>query len=114
MKKIDWSKPAETRLGRKIRVLCTDGPDLNWPVIGIIDGQNWTTSWSVDGRALQRHGDDCAVNIPETHEIWVNVYRRDGRFNGVAHATRDQAELNTNGSRIACLHREFEEGEGLP
>jgi hypothetical protein len=36
---IDYTKPVQTKEGRKVRILCTNGPHKTYPVIGIVPGQ---------------------------------------------------------------------------
>ncbi|MBX3547488.1 hypothetical protein, partial [Chelatococcus sp.] len=59
------------------------------------------------------------INVPEKHELWVNVWKGDcGNFFYSHHKTRADADglagsFGADNVRVACLHREFEEGEGL-
>lgn len=46
---ISMDKKYKTRDGRNVRLLCTDGPSKKWPVIGIIEGDEATTSWDALG-----------------------------------------------------------------
>jgi hypothetical protein len=48
---IDMMKQYQTRDGRAVRILCVDGPDHRFPVVGFVAG-DWldTTRWSSDGR----------------------------------------------------------------
>ena len=54
MTEIDITKPIMTRgdvrnPSRPVRILCVDGPDSKYPVIGFIDGYTETVSWMADG-----------------------------------------------------------------
>jgi hypothetical protein len=46
---IDWMKPVQTRNGRKVRVLCTDAPNSQYPVIGLIEGDGTPETWTIGG-----------------------------------------------------------------
>ena len=117
MKPLDFTKPITTRDGRKVRILCTDGPDKTYPIIGIKEGDDCPVSWKVDGSACAdqtNHRCDL-INHPDKRkvEFWVNIYP-DNTKNCV-HYSRNGADTCSNHGRIACLHftREYEEGEGL-
>lgn len=53
---LDYSKPVRTSApfhawGRyPVRILCLDGPDPKYPVIGIIGDHKSTTSWTLEGK----------------------------------------------------------------
>jgi len=124
MKPLDFTKPITTRDGRKVRILCTDGPNKSWPVVGYIDDSTIETHWQLNGYFDGNLGDERdLINPPIKRkvEFWVNVYFDDLKQSitqGDTHKTKDGADLaaaNTLVPRIACLHftREYEEGEGL-
>jgi len=129
-KKVDLSKPVQTRSGLKVRLLCTDRKDP-YPIVGLISrpassvegARESLEVWRLDGSYLDplkiEHPLDL-VNAPvriET-EIWVNVYRdlvtRDLIF-CAAHDTRKQADDHGCPNRFACVkvHLDVEEGQGL-
>lgn len=120
MTPIDWNKPVQTKDGRKVRVLCTDGPDEMFPVIGIIDGEVIPRRWNLLGTKDCAYGWDDVnlINAPEKHTLWVNVwrYKADNLFTVVDF---DQAGSDRDASwagmykLIARIHHEFHEGEGL-
>ena len=75
---LDLTKPVQTRDGRKVRVLCTDGPG-EWPVIGIVDdGHDDVHRWPLNGRGGL--WGDLSIDLintpatPRTFERWFNVY----------------------------------------
>ena len=74
---LDLTKPVQTRDGRKVRVLCTDGPG-ELPVVGFIEGNVTTTQWPVGGEyyggALRDFDLINTPAIPRTFERWFNVY----------------------------------------
>lgn len=118
---IDWNKPVQTKDGRKVRVLCTDGPNPRFPVVGAIEGWFNTEQWTKDGCfSLLHHGyhDNDLINTPEKHELWVNVWKgSEGTiflFNFLSKKDADaDADVTGRSTLVARIHREFEEGEGL-
>jgi hypothetical protein len=114
---IDWTKPVQTRNGRKVRVLCTDGPDSQYPVIGLIDGRLYQDTWTIHGVHFTNgvFSDLDIINTPDppvTVTGWVNVYSDMGRF----YRSRDDATFHhgVNGP-IACVPVTitYRPGEGL-
>ena len=109
------------RNGRKVRILCTDGPYI-WdkrpqPVIGIIEGDKVTCAWSSDG--VWMHGENSIdlVNVPEKRTVWCNFYNNrnnDGGVNsGGEYKTASDAKKGRSQGCIACVEVHFEEGQGL-
>ncbi|CAH1657715.1 hypothetical protein CHELA1G11_13012 [Hyphomicrobiales bacterium] len=117
---IDWNKPVQTKDGRKVRLLCTDGPDCQYPVIGIIEGDIYPSYWMTDGNYMSTRAEDrrILINAPEKHELWVNVWKGpEGTillFNFLSKKDADaDADVTGRSTLVARIHREFEEGEGL-
>ena len=121
---IDWTKPVQTRDGRKVRVLCTDAPG-DFPVVGIVEAGDidgaYVSSWRKNGR-LSLTDDECyqythdLSNVPEppvTIKRWVNIYD-DHSYNRI-HATKRSADENAWSARLACVEVEitYRPGEGL-
>ena len=108
---LDLTKPVQTRDGRKVRLLCTDGPG-EYPVIGIIEGRDDVCRWPLNGRVAP-YG-DLSVDLintpaaPRTFERWFNVYRSgdDDGYN-----TRQEADGHVLTGRIARKRVVFTEGE---
>lgn len=48
---VDLSMPVKTRYGRAVRILCTDGPNQDFPVVGFIDRNSFPQIWKSDGTA---------------------------------------------------------------
>ncbi len=113
MKPLDFTKPIQTRDGRKVRILCTDG-NGEYPIAGYIENHPTPTTWLPDGRMYKNtemwYGDLINPPIKRKVEFWVNTF--DDDF--MVWYTKEQADGHNRG-RIACLHfvREYEEGEGL-
>jgi len=61
---LDFTKPVQTKDGRKVRILCTDAPG-DYPVVGLLG--NTPYSWTIDGkynRGLLVHDLRDLVNAP--------------------------------------------------
>ncbi len=83
---IDWTKPVQTRDGRKVRVLCTDGPRKDFPVIALIDGRQFAEYFMSSGRYMQ-HGDGQLdlINVPEPQRFTLLVYSGGGKMKHGCH-----------------------------
>lgn len=69
---LDLTKPVQTRDGLAVRILCTDGPCKDYPVIGFAEADGRAMQWAIDGREmLNDHGDNLdLVNVPERVIEW--------------------------------------------
>lgn len=107
---IDFNKRIQTRDGREVRILCTDGPVFGYPVVGIV-GANIQT-WTETGAFTRYPGESTLdlINTPQT--FFVNVYMKSrlGNFT-VIWDDKDLADEKAGSDRLACL--EFKEGDGL-
>lgn len=119
---IDWTKPVQTRDGRKVRVLCTDGPEKH-PVIGIVEGCGYPNSWAIDGTYCWDNPDHSltVVQVPEPEReivMWVNVWQ-DGNPGTVTCASKADAlryySTSEYPARIACVPVtiKYRPGDGL-
>ena len=123
MTAIDWTKPVQTKDGRKVRVLCTDARGRN-PVIGLVLNEDEETdemmSWPISGDAWGPDHDYSLdlINVPEKHTLWVNVWRdkADNLFT-VVDFDQDGSDRDASGAGMyklaARFTREFHEGEGV-
>lgn len=73
---IDLKKNYQTRDGREVRLICTDGPDPLNPVVGFIKEKNKAWSWALDG--LFDDGADEDLDLVEVTpkivvEQWINI-----------------------------------------
>lgn len=50
---------------------------------------------------------------PEKIVQWFNIYSVNDSFDAYGYSTKELADKNANGYRIACIRVEFEKGEGL-
>jgi hypothetical protein len=74
---IDITKPYSTRNGRLVRPLCVDGPDSDYPVIGLVLDNGLTDTWDINGRYDKRR-DESEYDLIEVKpkiviERWFNV-----------------------------------------
>lgn len=77
--KISMDKKYQTRDGKGVRILCVDGIDKEFPVVGYIDGQCGLDpyTWNFNGNPFELDDTTCGlVEAPRTvtHERWYNVY----------------------------------------
>ena len=65
---VDWSKPVECK-GRPVKVLCTDGPHSEYPVVLI--GRGYLTDCRKDGTGSWL---GPITNTPKTHTFTGTAY----------------------------------------
>jgi len=128
MSEVDWTKPLQTRYGRPARLVddhyrSGNGRETH-PMLVIVtgvDGSEWLSRHDRAGlkRGCGAGDPDTIINVPEKHEVWLNIYRVGDVGNtftsGTVRGSREAAEAEGRGSpRLAARVRvEFEEGEGL-
>ena len=74
------SKKVVTRMGRKVRIICTDREDSIYPVVALVKDDNKELDILV---AYTKDGIPAEYNeayytlffVPEKHEGWINVYK---------------------------------------
>ena len=74
---IDFTKPLQTRDGRKVRLLCTDKIS-SYPVVVWLEDIKATASYTLEGvNVIGEESNIDLVNVPEqvTVDVWVNVYK---------------------------------------
>ena len=78
-----------TRDGRKVRILCTDFDNPDFPIVGEIQGNKWPLSFATNGEAIKGRPLACDLFFaPTIVKRWGIVYRKAERlFN-----TREEAE----------------------
>lgn len=80
---IDFTKPVQTRDGRKVRILCTDSAVNGWPVVGIVESSSsmlaMVYQWRLDGTCdFGRHSHTDLINVPPLKKkalVTVRLYR---------------------------------------
>lgn len=74
---IDFTKPLQTRDGRKVQLLCTDKVGTSYPVVVWLEDIKGTASYTLEGvNVIGEESDIDLMNVPEevTVDAWVNVY----------------------------------------
>ena len=109
---IDWTRPIQTRDGRKARVLCTDRKKEGWPVVVAItvadaSGEEALLCYPLDGRSCRSipHRDDI-VNVleePITATWWINI----NASYAVLYPSQSDANRKAGSDRIACVRVEI-------
>lgn len=111
--------PAKTRGGHDVIIYTTSGRGP-YPIKGAVrfEEHDDVRSWTIDGRQFQSSrisGEmDLAPSLPETREVWVNVYPATvGMWCGLPFKDRDSADALAEPGRIGChritMRAEFEE-----
>lgn len=85
-----------TRDGKKVRIICTDFDNPNYPVIGEIKGNKWPCSFTTNG-LLIKDGVEQPSDLffaPEKHTDHINLYRNEfGYFlGGGEYSTEEEAK----------------------
>ena len=78
-----------TRDGRKVRIVCTDFDNPDFPVVGEINGYKWPLSFTINGEAIK--GSQQCTDLffaPTIVKRWGIVYRKSERL----FDTREEAE----------------------
>lgn len=109
-----WTRGVETETGRRVRILCTDGPS-EYPVCGYVEKGKYPRIWSLTGASTEAEGGDL-VPARRRGKVWVTVHEitdRDAtvRLTFRLHDRYESAEAYRY--RIACIEVPWVEGEGL-
>jgi hypothetical protein len=97
-------------------VLCTDGPQADYPVAAWIEGDASPSSLTLDGRLFVRDPPFLRNVQPKKvkKEGWVNIYPESDEhvaFVSHAFATEREARLNRMPRCITAIRIEWEENE---
>lgn len=105
-----------TRDGKKVRIICTDFDNPDYPVIGEINGNKWPCSFTTNG-LLIKDGVEQPSDLffaPEKHEGWININKwpdgvRDS--DGIIYHTKSEVpNMPPVGiQRVATIKIEWEE-----
>lgn len=104
-----------TRDGRKVRIICTDFDNPDYPVVGEIKGYKWPLSSATNGEAIKGRQLSCDLFFAsEKHEGWIviNKYPDGVRdTNGIIYHTKlDIPDTPPVGvQRVATIKIEWEE-----
>ena len=80
---ISLDKEYRTRDGRKVRLLCVDGPDEGFPVVGFIEGQSGVFFWGSTGAGskITQTASDLIESKPRVKKtVWMHHYKN-GSYN---------------------------------
>jgi hypothetical protein len=90
---LDFTKPVQTRDGRKVRILCVDGitevDGKKYPIVGFFEdgGSLFPQVWGIDGTYRYENSDrDDLINVPPPKkkvQVEVRLYRSDVTLSGL-------------------------------
>ena len=107
------SRKIVTRDGSRVRIICTDRKDTDYPIVALIDsgGKEETLSYTKNGYFYYNERKD--VNdlffAPEKHKGWVNVYRIGGLGCRCIFDSEEEARRNADETAVATVTIEWEE-----
>jgi len=115
---IDFTKPVQTRDGRKARVICTDVNSKLHAVVAVIGvnvnypGEEIVVSYTSDGNFGMSETPLDLVNVPERTSYWVNEYdsKQEGRILHVTKASADSYSVSCL-TRTAVIELVFEDNK---
>jgi hypothetical protein len=119
---VDWSKPLQTRDGRKARLLgvikCDNSEASGTHVVASMldDSAESVDIVFTNGRSYSpaKDSDDDIINAPERikREVWLNVYQHSEYY---GYDSKDEADDCAMQTRVACVRVQIdcEKGEGL-
>ncbi len=114
---VEIGKQYKTKASDEVRIYATDCGG-EYPIHGAYRiGDIWLNqSWTADGKAVV--GQSALSDLIEVkpriqREVWLNVYPE--KVQDCTHNTKELADKNCCGDRIACVKItiDCEEGEGL-
>lgn len=74
---LDFTKPIQTRDGKPVRILCTDGRNESHPIVGYLGDNTAISMWGVGGRWM--NGDPGhpwdLINAPDVQVNWCGFDR---------------------------------------
>ena len=106
-----------TRDGRSVRIICTNRLDENYPVIALVNDEDYEQcqSYTTFGKLYTYQNRDCELDLlfaPEKKSGWINVYRGNGGYNTFVcnriFATKEEAQKEKR-DIIATIKIEWEE-----
>ena len=110
------SKKVVTRMGRKVRIICTDREDSTYPVVALVKDDNRKLDVLV---AYIKGGIPAEYNeeyytlffVPEKHEGWTNVYEEGTNryLDGCICSTEEEAKRIRGYGYITTIKIEWEE-----
>ena len=93
------SKKVVTRMGRKVRIICTDREDSIYPIVALVKDDNRKldvlVTYTKDGiPADYNEAYYTLFFVPEKKEGWLNIYHSESGFylRGTPYKTKEEAE----------------------
>ena len=90
------SRKVVTRMGRKVRIICTDREDSIYPIVALIKDDNRESeilvTYTKDG--IPADYNEALFFAPEKKEGWLNIYRSESGFylRGNPYKSKEEAE----------------------
>ena len=113
------SKKVVTRMGRKVRIICTDREDSIYPIIALIKDDKRESeilvSYTKDGIPAEYNEAYYTLFFaPEKHEGWLNIFKCNNFYhaeNEIVYNSKEEAEIQGKNymSYIATVKLEWEE-----
>lgn len=93
------SKKIVTRDGRKVRIICTDFDNHDFPVVAEIKGHKWPLSFMTNGESIKgRQLYSDLFFAQEKHEGWINIYKNCAGFHFPSHIYQTKKDAEKAGS----------------
>jgi hypothetical protein len=111
-RRLDLSKPVRTITTKQpVEIITTRARHPIYKVHGYIDNDDIVTVFTSDGR-LSEHGARFLENVPEQHELWLNIYPNrnaysNDRYVVTQHETREEADAAASAERVGCVKADF-------
>jgi hypothetical protein len=112
--KVDFSKPVQTRDGRPVELVTTNGRG-QYHVLGYIDKNDTFTQWTAEGKFLNEHESYAdLVNVPVKRVGWTNITPF-GQGSpiigcpGYIYRSKEEAESAAPNERVICVKVEWTE-----
>ena len=113
------SKKVVTRMGRKVRIICTDREDSIYPIIALIKDDKRESeilvTYTKDGIPAEYNEAYYTLFFaPEKHEGWLNIFKCNNFYhaeNEIVYNSKEEAEIQGKNymSYIATVKLEWEE-----
>ena len=113
------SKKVVTRMGRKVRIICTDREDSIYPIIALIKDDKSEPEilvfYTKDGIPAEYNEAYYTLFFaPEKHEGWLNIFKGNNFYhaeNEIVYNSKKEAEIQGKNymSYIATVKIEWEE-----
>ena len=90
---IDFTKPVQTRSGKSVRILCTDGPQ-ECEVVGIVEGEHVVRTWELNG--LHTYPSFDLINPVTEYSGWALLVFNNRKEPGMYYKVFDTIEEAIN------------------